>query len=41
MKRNSKRSLNRCPNSCLYFLAEDSDSKHGSQEKYEKQHATL
>ena len=36
MKRTPKKSLNRhrCPNACLYFLAEQSDSEYDSQEKY-------
>lgn len=35
MKRNPKRSLShhRCPNSCLYFLAEETDSEHDNCDK--------
>lgn len=37
MRRTLKRNLNhqRCPNSCLYFLAEDTDSEHGSDKMYD------
>ena len=37
MKRTSKKSLNRrrCTNSCLYFLADESDSKHDNQDMYD------
>ena len=35
MKRTPKGSLNRhrCPNSCLYFLAEETDSEHDDSDK--------
>ena len=37
MKRTAKRSLNRhrCPKSCLYFLAEESDSEHDRDKMYD------
>ena len=37
MKRTPKRSLShhRCPNSCLYFLAEETDSEHDSDKMYD------
>lgn len=36
MRRTPKRSLSRhhCPNSCLYFLAEETDSEHDSDKMY-------
>lgn len=37
MKRIAKGSVNRhrCPNSCLYFLAEETDSEHDSDKMYD------